>query len=217
MGLMGASRTITSIGDPVAVTGPDDSDWEDNPMLGINIFNQGKEVKTEYKHRLPVRIGVKMAYTLNEHWSIESGLTYTRLSSDMKDGTKENYFTGEQRLNYVGIPVNMKYNAWSYKRFNLYGSAGVLAEKCISGNVTKKYVINNATKKKKTVNIDSKPLQMSVNADFGVQFDVLDNVGIYAEPGVSYHLDDHSSLQTIYKEKPMNFNLTVGVRYTIGK
>lgn len=217
MGLMGSSRTITSIGDPVVATGPDNSDWEDNPMLGINIFNQGKEVKIKYKHRLPVRIGVKVAYTLNEHWSIESGLTYTRLSSDMKDGTKENYFTGEQRLNYVGIPVNMKYIAWSYKRFNLYGSAGVLAEKCVSGNVTKEYVINNATKKKKTVNIDSKPLQMSVNADFGVQFDVLDNVGIYAEPGVSYHLDDHSSLQTIYKEKPLNFNLNVGVRYTIGK
>ena len=35
--------------------------------------------------------------------------------------------------------------------------------------------------------------------------------------GVSYHLDDHSSLQTIYKEKPLNFNLNVGVRYTIGK
>ena len=167
-------------------------------MLGINIFNQGKEVKTEYKHRLPVRIGVKVAYTLNEHWIIESGLTYTRLSSDMKDGTKENYFTGEQR-------------------FNLYGSAGVLAEKCVSGNVTKEYVINNATKKKETVNIDSKPLQMSVNVAFGVQFDVLDNVGIYAEPGVSYHLDDHSSLQTIYKEKPLNFNLNVGVRCTIGK
>ena len=59
MGSVGASRTITSIGAPAVATGPDDSDWEDTPMLGINIFNQGKEVKTEYKHRLPVRIGVK--------------------------------------------------------------------------------------------------------------------------------------------------------------
>lgn len=53
MGSVGASRTITSIGAPAVATGPDDSDWEDTPMLGINIFNQGKEVKTEYKHRLP--------------------------------------------------------------------------------------------------------------------------------------------------------------------
>ncbi len=217
MGAMGTSRTITSIGDPIVATGPDDSDWEDNPMLGINIFNQGKEVKTEYKHHLPIRVGVKLAYTFNEHWSIESGFTYTRLSSDMRDGTKENYFTGEQKLNYVGIPVNMKYNAWSYKRVNLYGSAGVLAEKCVSGSITKEYVVNNTTKKTEAESIGSKPLQMSVNAAFGVQFDVLDKVGIYAEPGVSYHFDDHSSLQTIYKEKPLNFNLNIGVRYTIGK
>ena len=66
-------------------------------MLGINLFNQGKEVKTEYKHRLPVRIGVKVAYTFNEHWSIESGLTYTRLSSDMKDGTKRELLYGRAK------------------------------------------------------------------------------------------------------------------------
>ena len=58
---------------------------------------------------------------------------------------------------------------------------------------------------------------MSVNAAAGVQFNVLDNIGIYAEPGVSYHFDDGSSLQTIYKEKPLNFNLNFGVRYTIDK
>jgi hypothetical protein len=217
MGTLKASKTITSIGDPVISTGPDDSDWEDNPMLDINIFNQGKEVKTEYKHRLPVHICVKVAYALNERLSIESGLTYTRLASDMKDGSQENYFTGEQKLNYVGIPVNVKYNIFAYKRLNLYGSAGVLAEKCVSGYVTEEYVINNATKKSETFDIDSKPLQMSVNAAAGVQFNVLDNIGIYAEPGVSYHFDDGSSLQTIYKEKPLNFNLNFGVRYTIDK
>ena len=217
MGTLKASKTITSIGDPVIATGPDDSDWENNPMLGINIFNQGKEVKTEYKHRLPVHIGVKVAYALNERLSIESGLTYTRLASDMKDGSQENYFTGEQKLNYVGIPFNVKYNIFAYKRLNLYGLAGVLAEKCVSGYVAEEYVINNATKKSETFDIDSKPLQISVNAAAGVQFNVLDNIGIYAEPGVSYHFDDGSSLQTIYKEKPLNFNLNFGVRYTIDK
>lgn len=88
-----------------------------------------------------------MAYAFNARLSIESGLTYTRLSSDMKDGTEENHYTGEQKLNYVGIPVNVKYNAWSYKRFYLYGYAGVLVEKCVSGSITQQYVINNTTKK----------------------------------------------------------------------
>lgn len=217
MGAMGTTKTIMSIGDPITAVGPDDSDWEDDPMLGINIFNQGKDVRTEYKHHFPVRIGFKVAYAFNARLSIESGLTYTRLSSDMKDGTEENHYTGEQKLNYVGIPVNVKYNAWSYKRFYLYGYAGVLVEKCISGSITQQYVINNTTKKTEKTDIDSKPLQMSVNASVGVQLDVLNNIGIYAEPGISYYFDDSSSLQTIYKEKPLNFNITIGMRYTLGR
>ena len=46
---------------------------------------------------------------------------------------------------------------------------------------------------------------------------MLRNVGVYVEPGVSYYFDDRSPLSTIYKEKPLNFNLNLGVRYTIGK
>lgn len=217
MGAMGTSKTTTSIGTPITVTGPGDTNWEDNPMLDINIFNQGKEVKTQYNHRLPVRIGVKVAYALSERWSIESGLTYTRLSSDVKYGTKENYFTGEQKLNYMGIPVNVKYNAWSYKRLHLYGSVGILAEKCVSGTFKKEYILKNSRKQTETLSIDTKPLQISVNTSLGVQFDFLDNFSIYAEPGISYFCDDHSSLQTIYKEKPLNININTGVRYTIRK
>ncbi len=216
-GAAGASRTITSTGYPVVAAGADGSDWEDDPMIGITIYNKGRDVKTEYTHRLPVRVALKAEYAFNERWSIESGLTFTRLCSDMKDGTKENYFTGEQKLNYLGIPVNLKYNACSYGRLKLYGSAGVLVEKCVSGDVTKEYVLTNTTKKTERLGIDYRPLQMSVGAALGVQLDVLDNIGIYAEPGVNFYFDDRSPLQTIYKEKPLNFNFNVGVRYAIGK
>lgn len=217
MGAMGASKSYMSMSSVVAAAGADNSYWTDSPMLGISLFNSGKVLKTEYKHHFPVTIGLKVAYAINKRMSIESGLTYTRLSSDMREGTAENYYTGEQKLNYVGIPVSFRYNAVSYKRLNLYGAAGVMAEKCVSGTTDKEYFINNTSRKSETLSIDSKPLQMSVNAAVGVQFKVLGGIGLYAEPGVSYHFDDGSSLQTIYKEKPLNFNINVGVRYTIGE
>lgn len=217
MGAMGASKSYMSMSSVVAAAGADNSYWTDSPMLGISLFNSGREVKTEYKHHFPVTIGLKIAYAINKRMSIESGLTYTRLSSDMREGTAENYYTGEQKLNYVGIPVSFRYNAVSYKRLNLYGVAGVMAEKCVSGTSDKEYFINNTSRKSETLSIDSKPLQMSVNAAVGVQLKVLGGIGIYAEPGVSYHFDDGSSLQTIYKEKPLNFNINVGLRYTIGE
>lgn len=214
---MGASSVTNSTATYVEAVGPDDVIWADNPQLGIGIFNQGKSVKTEYKHRLPVRVGFNVAYRLTDRLSVESGVSYTRLSSDMKDGTKDNYSSGSQKLDYIGVPLNVKYRAFGYRRLSVYASAGLLTEKCVSGKTTHEYVISGEKKKHEAEDVAVKPWQLSVNAALGAQFDVLRNVGVYVEPGVSYYFDDRSTLSTIYKEKPLNFNLNLGVRYTIGK
>lgn len=214
---MGASSVTNSTATYVEAVGPDDVIWADNPQLGIGIFNQGKSVKTEYKHRLPVRVGLNVAYRLTDRLSVESGVSYTRLSSDMKDGTKNNYSSSSQKLDYIGVPLNVKYRAFGYRRLSVYASAGLLTEKCVSGKTTHEYVISGEKKKHEAEDVAAKPWQLSVNAALGAQFDVLRNVGVYVEPGVSYYFDDRSPLSTIYKEKPLNFNLNLGVRYTIGK
>lgn len=214
---MGASSVTNSTATYVEAVGPDDVIWADNPQLGIGIFNQGKSVKTEYKHRLPVRVGINVAYRLTDRLSVESGVSYTRLSSDMKDGTKDNYSSSSQKLDYIGVPLNVKYRAFGYRRLSVYASAGLLTEKCVSGKATHEYVISGEKKKHEAEDVAAKPWQLSVNAALGAQFDVLRNVGVYVEPGVSYYFDDRSPLSTIYKEKPLNFNLNLGVRYTIGK
>ena len=214
---MGASSVTNSTATYVEAVGPDDVIWADNPQLGIGIFNQGKSVKTEYKHRLPVRVELNVAYRLTDRLSVESGVSYTRLSSDMKDGTKDNYSSGSQKLDYIGVPLNVKYRAFGYRRLSVYASAGLLTEKCVSGKTTHEYVISGEKKKHEAEDVAAKPWQLSVNAALGAQFDVLRNVGVYVEPGVSYYFDDRSPLSTIYKEKPLNFNLNLGVRYTIGK
>lgn len=214
---MGASSVTNSTATYVEAVGPDDVIWADNPQLGIGIFNQGKSVKTEYKHRLPVRVGLNVAYRLTDRLSVESGVSYTRLSSDKKDGTKDNYSSGSQKLDYIGVPLNVKYRAFGYRRLSVYASAGLLTEKCVSGKATHVYVISGEKKKHEAEDVAAKPWQLSVNAALGAQLDVLRNVGVYVEPGVSYYFDDRSPLSTIYKEKPLNFNLNLGVRYTIGK
>lgn len=216
-GLAGTSVNTRSIGDLIVATGSDGYDWEGSPMLGIGIYNQGREVKTEYKHHLPVRIGLNIAYALSDRLSLESGVSYTRLSSDMKDGTSTNFISGSQNLDYVGIPLSLKYKALSYGALDLYAATGILAEQCVNGKTSKDFVIEGNVKKTEQQNIHSRPLQLSANAAVGLQFKIADNIGIYAEPGLSYFFDDNSSLNTIYKEKPLNFNLNIGFRYEIGK
>ena len=217
MGGLGASGTTIAYGDHLVLSSPGVADTKDSPMLDMNTINRDVEQKTEYDHHLPIRIGLSVAYALTGRLSISSGLTYTRLSSDIKDASRESKYIGEQRLHYVGIPVNVSYKVASSRWISLYGTAGVLAEKCVSGTTDEGYVENNTMKHTNTQDISSKPLQMSVNAGVGIQFDFIDNVGIYAEPGLSYYFDDGSALQTIYKEKPLNFNLNVGVRFKLSK
>lgn len=217
MGGLGATGTTTAYGDHLVLSSPGVADTKDSPMLDMNTINRDIETKTEYDHHLPIRIGLSVAYALTDRLSISSGLTYTRLSSDIKDASRESKYIGEQRLHYVGIPVNVSYKVASFRWLGLYGTAGVLAEKCVSGTTDEGYAENNTMKYTNTQDISSKPLQMSVNAGVGIQFDIIDNVGIYAEPGLSYYFDDGSALQTIYKEKPLNFNLNVGVRFRLSK
>ena len=198
------------------VLGPDNSSWNDSPILGILLYGKGQEVKTDIKHHLPVRTGVSLAYNVSDRISIVSGIIYTYLKSDMSEVSDGYYFTGEQNLHYIGIPVNVRYRALSWKGVELYGSAGVAVEKCVSGYLKKNYVMNNMAADRETKDKTQKPIQLSATVSAGVQYNVSSAVGLYAEPGVSYHFDDGTDLKTVYKDKPLNFSLNVGLRFTFG-
>lgn len=213
----GSALNYNSHGDAFAAAGPDASSWKDNPLLGILVFNQGKDIETDIKHRLPIRAGITVAYNLGKRFGIETGLSYTNLTSDIKEGSDSHYSTGEQRLHYIGIPLNLKYRMLSWKRFDLYASAGALAEKCISAKLHKEFILDRQKKDSETENLSDKPMQWSANASVGVQFNFLNSMSVFVEPGISYYFDDGTDIQTIYKEKPLNFNLNMGLRFTFGK
>lgn len=197
--------------------GSDGTEWNDNPMLGIMTFNHGQEIRTEIKHRIPIRAGLSVSYNLTGRLAIETGLTYTNLTSDIKEGSERHYFTGEQKLHYVGIPLNLKYRLFTLRKFDLYASSGVLAEKCVSAKLKKTFILAQQTKGQELSDITEKPLQWSANATIGLQYNLTDAIGLYAEPGVSYYFDDGSTINTIYKDKPVNFNLNLGLRFTFGR
>ncbi len=215
----GSALSYSSNGDLFvgAGVGPDNSDWADNPLLGILVFNQGKDIETDIKHHLPIRAGVSFTYNFNERIGIETGLSYTNLTSDVREGSESHYYTGEQKLHYIGIPLNVKYRFISWKRLDLYASTGVLAEKCVSAKLDKDYFLDQQKKKRVSENLSEKPMQWSVNASVGVQCTLVKSMSIFVEPGISYYFNDGTDIRTIYKEKPFNFNLNLGIRFSFGK
>lgn len=195
----------------------DDAVWRDRPMLGMLLYNRDKDIVTDVRHRLPVRVGMTVSYAVSRRLAIESGFTYANLVSDMTVGSEGSYYEGRQDLHYVGIPVNVRYNVLSWKRLDLYGSAGVLAEKCVAAKIGRDYVIGGHAGVSESESLPDKPFQFSVNASVGLQFNLSKTVGIYVEPGAGYYFDDGSSLRTVYKDKPFNFNIDFGLRFTFGR
>lgn len=153
----------------------------------------------DIKHKQPLSFGFSIRKGLAKGFSVETGLTYTYLASDVKfeRGTEK----VSQKLHYLGIPLRANWNFIDKKAFTMYISAGGTMEKCVYGKIGSK---------EETV----KPLQFSVMGAVGAQYNVSNRVGIYLEPGVSYFFDDGSEVQTIRKENPCNFTLQAGIRLT---
>lgn len=195
---------------------PGDANWKDDPYMGMLVTNKGHLADRRVRHRLPVHAGASIAYRINDRVSVETGIAYSYLSADIHEGSDSYYFAGEQSLHYVGIPVGVRVRAMSWKNFDIYVGAGFEADKSVSGTIKKAYVINGQTRDDGHESISIRPLQWSVNAGAGVQYNFSSMVGIYAEPGLSYYFDNGSNIETIYSEKPLNFNLNIGLRVSFG-
>ncbi|WP_304522945.1 outer membrane beta-barrel protein [Bacteroides acidifaciens] len=165
---------------------------------GVPYLRQAKQV-VDIKHHQPISFGLSVRKALGKGFSLESGLTYTLLSSDAKLADNDRQI--EQKLHYIGIPLRANWNFLDKKLVTLYVSGGGMVEKCVYGKLGSE---------KETV----KPLQFSVSGAVGAQLNATKRVGVYVEPGVAYYFDDGSDIQTIRKENPFNFNIQAGIRLT---
>ena len=150
---------------------------------GVPYLRQAKQV-VDIKHHQPISFGLSVRKGLAKGFSLETGLTYTLLSSDAKLAGEDQQI--EQKLHYVGIPLRANWNFLDKKLITLYVSGGGMV----------------------------KPLQFSVSGAVGAQVNATKRLGIYVEPGVAYYFDDGSDIQTIRKENPFNFNIQAGIRLT---
>lgn len=181
--------------------------------IDMNNVETAEPVEENVHHRQPIRFGLSFRYALNDKWSIDAGLSYTMLTSDLSFSATHYYAEVEQRLNYVGIPINVNYKLWSNRHFNVYASAGGIVEKMVKGK--QHIVVTNPSKSERDESVSIGPLQLSINGAIGAEYQFVDWLSIYAEPGLGYYFDNGSSVPTIYQDKPLNFNLNVGLRLNI--
>ena len=159
-------------------------------------------------HAQPVKVGISVGYSLTDRWAVNTGMTYSYLSSDFTaDGEPKQ----TQKLHYVGIPLSASYSLLKSRKAEVYVTAGGEVEKLVKGTVSSENSLSESRNEK----VKEHRPQFSAKAALGGAYHFTPALSVYAEPGVSYYFDNHSSVINVYKDRPTSFSLNVGVRYTV--
>ncbi len=164
-----------------------------------------------FNHKLPLRFSISISFHLYRNLNIDTGIGYSYLKSDIRYGEKFSAISeGVQKLHFLGIPIGIRYTPFSTHHIDFYAAGGGMVEKCIFGKLEGN---SNSDKPYSYPGCTERPFQFSLYSSVGMQYNIAKECGIYIEPGLGFYIKNGSRLRTIYSERPVTFNLNLGVRF----
>lgn len=178
---------------------PNDSTKNDSATRAL--LNAGNvvtpDVVVSSENHFSWSAGISVGKQLNKYLSLESGLVYTYLSSDV---TMKLSGRQHQQLHYLGIPLKLSASIAEGERWRFYADMGTMLEHSLYG-------------KRGTKNLHLNDWQWSLGGGLGLQYKLTDHMGLYLEPGVNYYFSNGSEVPSLRTESPFTFNLQIGVRF----
>ena len=171
----------------------------------------------EAHHSAPLRVGVTAAWELTPHLNLVSGLNWTYLNSEFEETASPIRTVVGQDLGYLGVPLRLEagFNVW--KGLWLYAGAGGMVEKgLLSSSWTNTWVNGQVAEMVKNPKPDTGGLLWSVGATTGAEYRFSPSFGLYFTPGIEYHFDNGAEVRSAYTEKPLHWNVNLGVRFHFG-
>ncbi|GHU68945.1 hypothetical protein FACS189413_06930 [Bacteroidia bacterium] len=163
-------------------------------------------------HRPPVSFGLSVRKDLTRFLSIESGLSYTFLSSHF-----ENKFPLQEAnldLHYLGVPLNLIANIYGnrYTRWNFYFSVGGMIEKGLFSHYVQ--TVYDEPSLAITTKSDEriKGFQYSLQSALGIDFMIAKDYSLYLEPKIIYYLSNNQPFN-VRTEHPFVLGMNLGIRY----
>lgn len=178
---------------------------------------QSYALKTDAKHYRPVTFSVLAKWQFTETLGLESGLSWTMLSSRFTTSSATSQIADQQTLQYIGIPLSMTFSFLDTRLFTIYATMGGMVEKCVDGRVKHSEYVSDKLLLSYVDKVSVTPLQWSVSGGAGIQANFSDNLAFFAEPGLSYHFRNESQVGTIYREHPLDFRFSFGFRVTFNR
>lgn len=181
--------------------------------------NHPQDPLTETKrHERPLTLQLSLSRQLNSHWSLATGLSYTRMKSTFESGNENTIIHRTQRLHYLGIPLKLGYRVVGGNRWNLYTTGGVQLDIPVSARLTTQYIyggsyapIGNSPDIDATI---SAPWQWSVGVGIGAQYQIVPHLNVYLEPSLNYFIPTSTDVESYRTEHPFDLSLPFGIRFT---
>ncbi len=173
---------------------------------------------SEMEHDQPISFGLTLSKAITDNLSIESGLTYTYLSSRLRNANANFRVEETQKIHYLGIPVNINYTLFTFNRFKIYASLGGMLEKDIYGEYRKLGTgetadFNSTAEEEEVTTISQRNPQISVHAGVGLSYPLIQKLRIYGKMGGAYYFDAGNQYKTIYSDRKIIMDLNIGLRY----
>ena len=164
-------------------------------------------------HQMPFTWSLALKYRLNHRWGVETGLNYSKLTSEFEMGEDGNKIEQRQMIHYLGIPVKGVFNIYGGRTWNLYGSAGLVTEIPVYAPLYSNYYVHGQYEVSDKTTIRA-PWQFSTTFGLGIQYHLTPHIGIFAEPSLQYFIPTHTDIETYRTEHPFTFSLPLGIRFT---
>ena len=190
------------------------SDFAYRNFSSLVTSNLGSEVSTHTTHRQPVRFAIEAELMLNKRLGLVSGLCYTRLVSDLTSGG-ENYYHTVQKLDYLGIPLRLNWHLLDSRDFTFYAGVGAMVEKCVAGSAMTSYSLYGQSLQGERLSVMDQPLVFSLDTSLGLGIGLWNSATLVIEPGLSWHIPDGGTLRNIYRDRPLNFSLSIALRFSL--
>lgn len=187
------------------------------PYNGVLMGDTFRSVESEHRFYQPVSVGVEVSYDLGRRFFLGSGLSYTCLVSESSSGSSESRSSLTQTVHLLGVPLKVGYKIVDNPLFELSVAGGGRVDKAIASKTVTRLALNGPEPVKSASNGKAFPLYWSLTASASAAYKLSSLVGLYLEPGLSWHFGSKSdsglALETVWSGRPLNFQLNAGVRF----
>ena len=189
-----------------------------NDVSGLmHMLSSNRASNFQAHHSAPLRVGVTAAWELAPHLNLVSGLNWTYLDSEFEETATPIRTVVNQDLGYLGVPLRLEAGFAVWKGLWLYAGAGVMVEKgLLSSSRTNTWVDGQMAETVRNPAPDTGGLLWSVGATAGAEYRFSPSLGLYFTPGIEYHFDNGAEVRSAYTEKPLHWNVNLGVRFHFG-